>query len=102
MKLGLSESHLGILIGALQSLPPICKAIVFGSRAMGTNSPVSDIDLAIFGDEVSFTVVVDLVTLLEESDLPLKVDVVNYANITNAALREHIDRVGKLIYERVQ
>lgn len=58
---------------------------IFGSRASGTAKPFSDLDLAIMGDEP-----LDLATLallreaFSESDLPWKVDLVDWAAASEA------------------
>jgi uncharacterized protein len=34
----------------------------------------------------------------EELPIPYQVDIIDYSSIDNPALKEHIDRVGKLFY----
>ena len=47
MDFGLTESQKKILIGILQKYIKSGEEIVFGSRAMGTNTERSDIDIAL-------------------------------------------------------
>ena len=55
---------------------------MFGSRASGTAKEYSDLDIAIMGDEpLSLRVVSALDEALGESDLPFKVDIVEWARI---------------------
>lgn len=77
----------------------IDKAVLFGSRAKGTWWEGSDIDIAIFGinDELE---VERIAVEIDELPLPYKFDIKVYTQIKNPALREHIDRVGILIYEK--
>lgn len=76
------------------------KAVLFGSRAKGKERRYSDIDIALFGDLTSHET--ELIACdLEELPIIQKFDIVAYNSIKNAALREHIDRVGQIIYERV-
>lgn len=45
-------------------------------------------------------VVIAKLTGLDELPLPYKFDVSDYYRIDNQELREHIDRVGRIIYSR--
>ena len=77
--------------------PNVRRAILFGSRAKGTHRPYSDVDLAIFGPLGPLdgeAIALDLEDLL----LPYKFDVVPMAQLEHAALREHIERVGIVIF----
>jgi uncharacterized protein len=73
---------------------------VFGSRAKGVAKPGSDFDLAIFGDNISVTDLLAIYVQLDNLDLPWRFDLVIYNQIENQAVKEHIDRVGKIIYMR--
>ena len=75
------------------------KAFIFGSRAKGNYRPGSDIDLALFGDGLDLDALGRITALLDESPIPYQVDVCLYDRIDNPALREHIERVGKVFYE---
>lgn len=72
---------------------------VFGSHAMGAARPNSDIDLVIYGalDDAD----VDRIwTLLDESALPVTVDVVAYNLPLYPPLRAHIDRTMMVLFTR--
>lgn len=59
---------------------PDREVAVFGSRATGAAKPFSDLDLAVLGSEcIPPAVLADLRDELDESDLPFKVDVVEWA-----------------------
>lgn len=77
--------------------PAIRESVLFGSRAKGTFSAGSDVDLALKG--CSENDALQLSALLnEETTLPYFFDVVVYETIQNRDLSEHIDRVGLKIY----
>ncbi|MCA1950706.1 MAG: nucleotidyltransferase domain-containing protein [Treponema sp.] len=100
MKYGLEEADLSYIVAVLQQFPEIQKAYIFGSRAKGTYRTGSDIDIAIAGPSITFSTVSKLHALLEDQGpLPYFIDIIHYEEIKNPALKEHIDRVGKLIYE---
>ena len=66
---------------------------------MGNYEPGSDIDIAIFGNEVLIDTASSLRVMLEdEGHLPYFVDIVDYSNLTHKELKEQIDRMGKVIY----
>lgn len=95
---GLNNSTLAIIIREMQKFPQIQEAIIFGSRAKGTSTPGSDIDIAVKGPHISSRTVDKLRRILnEEAPIPHHVDIVHYEKITNHSLREHIDRVGKAL-----
>lgn len=101
MTFGLSDKSLQVIRDLLKHYPQIEKCIVFGSRAMGNEKKGSDIDLAVVGQEVTAATVLDLTASLNERlPLPYHFDVVAYSIIENRALREHIDRYGKIFYEK--
>jgi uncharacterized protein len=83
----------------IEKNPRIHKGILFGSRAMGTERRWSDIDIAICGD-VSHREMIQLGVAYDVLALPYRVDFIAYDTIKNQALREHIDRVGKVLIER--
>jgi len=55
----------------------------FGSRAKWTAKEFSDLDIAIIGDTpLSIALTADMREAFQESALPFKVDIVDWANIT--------------------
>ena len=69
-----------------------------GNKAMSINTKIIS---KIKGKKVSYSVVSRLSFLLnEEYALPYFFDVVHYEKITEPKLVEHIDRVGKIIYQK--
>ena len=70
-------------------LPPGYRTYVFGSRATGVRlRPQSDIDLAIEGPEpLPFDVESSLHWAFDESMLPMKVDIVDCASISEEFAR---------------
>ncbi len=76
----------------------IKKVILFGSRARGTHTPKSDIDLAASGGDTSAF----YLDLEEFAHTLLMFDVVDLDNQElNNELRSEIERDGIIIYEKV-
>lgn len=94
---GLTPRDMQTIQNILKKYPVIKKVNVFGSRAKGNFKKGSDIDLAIMNENVSEDIILKLISDFQESSLPYPVDIVNYPTLTQPALKEHIDRVGKLI-----
>jgi len=72
------------------------KVFVFGSRATNTNRKYSDIDLGIMGPKpLSASAYVSLKQDFQESDLPYRVDLVDFSNVSDkfkqVSLRTIID-----------
>ena len=80
--------------------PNIEKVLIFGSRAKGTYSEGSDIDLAAVGDGLTFNQLMDINIQIEDLGLLYKVDVVDYNKNIGTPIGEHINRVGKTFDER--
>jgi predicted nucleotidyltransferase len=97
---GLSVNTIEAIQNILSREPAVHKAILFGSRAKGNFKPGSDIDLAIVGEEVNLDTISRLHRAFEESTIPYEVDLCWLAQVDQPALREHIARVGQLVYER--
>jgi len=101
MKFGLRKEDLQYIISKISKFDEIDKASIFGSRVKGSHKPGSDIDIAIYGENVDFDTVSSLhAKLEEEGPLPYFFDIIDYTHLNHRELREHIDRMGKVIYER--
>ena len=95
---GLDEEELSQLQALFSSYPEIRKIILFGSRAKGTASKNSDIDLAVDGIE-NFLSIESLSMELDELPIPYRFDLQAMSTIKNHSLLEHIERVGIVIYQ---
>lgn len=75
--------HLELIRKAVMARIPGCEIWVFGSRISGKAKPWSDLDIALISRGP-----IDLATMaairddLDESDLPYRVDVLNWHNIS--------------------
>lgn len=99
---GLPPATLEAIRGILAQEPAVEQAILFGSRAKGTHRPGSDIDLALVGEGLNIDIVGRLARAFEESSIPYQVDLCWLAAVEHPPLREHIERVGQTLYERLK
>lgn len=91
----LRPDHAAIVQEVLaRHLPAGVSVRVFGSRAKWTAKTFSDLDLAVKGKEkLPYKVMVELADAFEESDLPFRVDVVDWHAVT-PSFQAVIDRDG--------
>jgi predicted nucleotidyltransferase len=84
MPIDLSSEHRKIVEGILKKYIPNHYVVVFGSRVTGTANKTSDLDLCIMGDEhISFAMLSNLRDEFSLSDLPYKVDLIDWTTVTS-------------------
>ncbi|MBE0507206.1 MAG: nucleotidyltransferase domain-containing protein [Marinospirillum sp.] len=97
---GLSSKDLALIRQAAEACPEIEQLVLFGSRAKGNYRKGSDVDLAVMGSKVTYETITQLADQLnEELPLPWFFDVLDYNTLTEPALKEHIDRVGLVVFQ---
>ncbi len=97
---GLKDEHRSAILAVLRAHPGVERAVLFGSRAAGTFTPESDVDICLFGDSLTLTDQARLSTKMEELPLPQRVDLLLHDAIESDSLREHIRRHGRVLFER--
>jgi predicted nucleotidyltransferase len=96
--INLPDDQLQIVKSILKTYVPEREIWVFGSRAGGKVKPYSDLDLCIMGDEpLGLGAMADLQDAFSESDLPIRVDLVLWAN-TAENFREIIQNTGYKLF----
>lgn len=100
MKYGITDKEWEKVFSTLSHFPNIQKAILFGSRAKGTNKPFSDVDIALVGDNLSINDLLNLKTEIDDLLLPYEFDFGIYKDLKNPELISHIDRRGIELYNR--
>ncbi len=91
--------HWAIVRDILQKHVLQCEVWAFGSRAKWNAKEYSDLDLAVItGQPLSLSASAALADDFSESDLPFKVDVVDWAT-TSASFREVIERDKVVVQE---
>lgn len=102
MKYGFTDHQLQEIIHFLSKSPKIEKAVLFGSRALGTFKKYSDVDIAIMGKNADFWLAAHTqYELEEETYLPYFFDIIAYNTIENQALIKHIQEYGQEIYQKI-
>ena len=98
----LRPDHWEIVRGILQKHVPQYEVWAFGSRAKGSAKPYSDLDLAVITCQpLPLTIAANLADDFSESDLPWKVDVVDWAT-TRESFRKIIEQDKVVVQMAVQ
>ncbi|HOE04442.1 MAG TPA: nucleotidyltransferase domain-containing protein [Bacteroidales bacterium] len=99
-KYGLSEENLANVIAIISAHPKVKKIILFGSRAKGNFNKGSDIDIAVSGEHIELNDILNLLIVLDNLDLAYKFDIIIFENIQSEELKEHIERIGIVLYDK--
>lgn len=98
MEFGLTDRTLKIIRRVLANYPNVDRAVIYGSRAKGNYRNGSDIDLTLFGKSLDQKQCSDIDDALDELLLPYMIDLSVYELLSHEGLKEHINRVGKVLY----
>jgi predicted nucleotidyltransferase len=77
----------------------IKKVILYGSCAMSTFKPASDIDLTLVGKHINLTQLNEIEDQLDDLYLPYKTDLSIFDQIESSDFFDHIKRVGQEFYK---
>ena len=100
MNCGLPESTIARIQAVLASFKDVEKVVLYGSRAKGTYRAGSDIDLTLYGPALRLDQLGLIAHALDDLLLPYTIDLSIFEQLSHPELREHIERVGKVSYER--
>jgi predicted nucleotidyltransferase len=95
---GLPESDFSKIITILKNHSKIEQATLFGSRAKGTFSNGSDVDIALTGENLKLNDILEVSEEIDKLFLPWKFDLVIFNRIKEEALIDHINRVGVQLF----
>ena len=93
----LTASELDMVRTIFRRHPEVSSATLFGSRAKGTHTERSDVDLVVTGDVAPLRAET-IAAELDGLPLPYRFEVQPLEHIHYRPLLEHIKRVGILIY----
>lgn len=97
---GLKTRDLEAIVQNLSTIKGIKKAYLFGSRALGNYKEASDVDIAVTGDQINQSSLLKVIDQLNEVEpIPFFIDLINFDEITNEKLKQHIQNFGIVIFE---
>jgi len=91
METGLSEKSLRAIANFVYSNERVQGAKIFGSRAIGTFHEGSDIDICLFGEELTISDLNRISSELDDLNIPEIIDLVNFRTIKNENFLKHIE-----------
>jgi predicted nucleotidyltransferase len=97
---GLDKNVIEQIKNVFDEFPQIEEVLLYGSRAKGNYKPGSDIDLSLKGENLNHNLVNSVSLKLDELFLPYIFDISIFKQITNEDLIEHINRFGKVFFEK--
>ena len=99
---GLKQKHIEKINSIIVKYPEVQKVILYGSRAKGNYKNGSDIDLTMVGTSLELTTQFRIENELDDLLLPYGIDLSILSQISNPDLVDHINRVGKIFYDKTQ
>lgn len=84
----------------LTAFPQVETVIIYGSRAKENYRPGSDIDLTFKGNNLNLGILNKISLQIDDLLLPYTFDLSVFDHIDNDDLLDHIERVGKVFYQR--
>ena len=100
MNYGLPEATVDKICGVFARFPEVERAVLYGSRAKGNYKTGSDIDLTLYGEQLTSRLCATIASELDDLLLPYTIDLSVFDELNHAKLREHIERVGVVFYQR--
>ena len=97
---GLKDRHRAAIVASIAANDKLERAVLFGSRAMGTNTATSDIDIALFGNRLTLTDQARLRAAIDKIPMAQSIDLVLHRSIDDPALLRHIRTHGVEWYRR--
>jgi len=76
-----------------EKLPEESQFFLFGSRAKGTNSKFSDIDIGVITNKDIEDIIIEIKEIIEESFVPYDVDIIDFNNVSKKFREEALKKV---------
>jgi predicted nucleotidyltransferase len=102
MMYGLQDATIQKIHKAIELYPQVEQAILYGSRAKGTDKNGSDIDLTLCGTALTTKTLFEISEEIDNLNLPYTIDLSIFSDIDDPDIIEHIKRIGIFFYTRNQ
>lgn len=97
-RFGLSDATINQINRVFSDYPAIEKAVIYGSRAKGNYRNGSDIDITLFGNNLTYAQLNRIEAQLDNMLLVYSIDLSLFKDLDEPDLIEHINRIGKVFY----
>ncbi len=98
MSFGLSDATVAKISNVFRRFPAVEKAVLYGSRAKGNYKSGSDIDLTLYGADLTADLRSQIALALDDLLLPYTIDLSIFDDLNYGELQAHIERVGIVFY----
>lgn len=98
-RFGLEDKVINDIVNILKKYEEVESAKIFGSRAKGNYRKASDIDIALFGENITFSINAKIFYEIDDLYLPYKIDLINFNSISpENTIRDNILKEGVEFY----
>lgn len=98
---GLNEKIIKDIIEILKKYDEVEKAVIFGSRARGDYKKASDIDMALYGDNLTNSINTKIFYEIDDLYLPYKLDLINFNSLgIDEEIKKSIIKEGVEFYAK--
>ena len=98
---GLDKKIIEDIISILKKYKEVESAKIFGSRARGDYKKASDIDIALFGENLTHTINTKIFYDIDELYFPYKIDLINFNSLSiDNIIRDNILKEGIEFYAK--
>ena len=100
-KFGLDEKVIESIVAILKKYEQVERAVIYGSRARGDYRKNSDIDIALFGDALTFSINTKIFYEIDDLYWVYKIDLVNINSLSDTdKFKQNIIREGVEFYAK--
>ena len=100
MPFGLRNDIVENIQNIFEEFGQVDEVIIYGSRAKGNFKPGSDVDLTVKGKNLDLKIINKISLKIDDLFLPYTFDISVFSQIENPDLVDHIERVGKIFYQK--
>lgn len=97
---GLPAAAIGAIQQVLVGHPQVQQGVLYGSLAIGSHRPASDIDLSLIGTAISSRIPAQIDAELDDLLQPWIIDLPRHSDLSHPPLLDHIERAGQVFYRK--
>ena len=97
---GVPEPASAALLQTICAHPQVQRVVLYGSRALGRQRSGSDVDLCLVAPGMTLAELLELGAVLDDLLLPWRIDLQLDHLISHEGLRAHIQRTGRVLWDR--
>lgn len=95
---GLSNAEITQIQTVLATISNLERAMIFGSRTTGKHKHNSDVDMALYGDKLTFACIFDIEDTLNELGFKHELDILLVSAIQDPQLKAAIERTAVEVF----